>query len=151
MFPNKKGYDELILTKFSAGYVTIITLPSLSANEKAARFEHFLGLMYLVTQFAWPAVWEFHTASLFEIECGRARWEDSINNLDLRLLRNSSKSLGSVNTSRVATFKTKNVLIQKITTAPSEAKQNGFNTFAPNVGQFLAFCPNIRNFLRIVL
>ena len=38
--------------------------------------DHFVVLMYLVTQFAWPAVREFHAAVLFEIECGRARWGD---------------------------------------------------------------------------
>ena len=32
--------------------------------------------MYLVTQFPWPAVREFHAAVLFEIDCGRARWGD---------------------------------------------------------------------------
>ena len=53
--------------------------------------------MYLVTQFNWSVVREFHAAVLFEIECGHARWGDSLTFADLetRLLRNSSRSTSS--------------------------------------------------------
>ena len=72
-----KGYDELTIAEFSAGYASILKLPSISDTERNAR----LNLMYLVTQFTWPAVREFHAAVLFEIECGRARWGDSFSDL----------------------------------------------------------------------
>ena len=48
--------------------------------------------MYLVTQFPWPVVREFHTAVLFEIECSRARWGDSFTHLESRLLRSTTIS-----------------------------------------------------------
>lgn len=95
-----KGYDELTLAEFSAGYASIIRKPSLSETERTARLDHFIGLMYLVTQFTWPAVREFHAAVLFEIECGRARWEDSFSGLESRLLRNSSRPVESASTGR---------------------------------------------------
>ena len=56
--------------------------------------------MYLVTQFAWPAVREFHAAVLFEIECGRARWGDSFAHLESRLLRVTGKPVSNPNPSR---------------------------------------------------
>jgi len=42
--------------------------------KRNARLEHFIGLMYLVTQFTWPAFCEFHVTVLFEIECSCVRW-----------------------------------------------------------------------------
>ena len=95
-----KGYDELTIAEFSAGYASILKLPSISDTERNARLDHFIGLMYLVTQFTWPAVREFHAAVLFEIECGRARWGDSFPDLETRLLRNSSRSTGTALASR---------------------------------------------------
>ena len=56
--------------------------------------------MYLVTQFAWPVVREFHAASLFEIECGRARWGDSFAHLESRLLRATGKPVSNSSPSR---------------------------------------------------
>lgn len=50
--------------EFSAGYASILKLPSLSDTERNARFDHFIGLMYLVTQFTWLAVHELHAAAL---------------------------------------------------------------------------------------
>ena len=43
-------------------------------------------MLYLVAQFAWPAIGEFHAAVLCEIECGHARWGDSFAHLESRLL-----------------------------------------------------------------
>ena len=57
--------------------------------------DHFVVLMYLVTQFAWPAVQEFHAAVLFEIECGRAHWGDSFAHLESRLLRTTGKPVSN--------------------------------------------------------
>lgn len=51
--------------------------------------------MYLVTQFAWPAVREFHAAVLFEIECERGRWGDSFAHLESRLLRATGKPVSN--------------------------------------------------------
>ena len=84
-----KTYDKLTIAEFSAGYASILKLPSISETERSARLDHFIVLMYLVTQFNWSAVREFHAAVLFEIECGRARWGDSFADLETRLLRNS--------------------------------------------------------------
>ena len=90
-----KGYDELTIAEFSAGYTSILKLPSISDSERNARLDHFIGLMYLVMQFTWPAVHEFHATVLFEIECGRAWWGDSFPDLETHLLRNSSRSTGT--------------------------------------------------------
>ena len=94
-----RNYDELTLAEFAAGYASILQLKRLSPDERTGRLDHFIVLMYLVTQFAWPAVREFHAAVLFEIECGRARWGDSFAHLESRLLRAAmtkpTSSLGS--------------------------------------------------------
>ena len=61
-------------------------------------------LMYLVTQFAWPAIREFHAAVLFEIECGRAHWGDSYTHLESRLLwAATTKCTSSLGSSRQPT------------------------------------------------
>ena len=62
-----KGYDELTIAEFSAAYASILNLPSISDTERNARLVHFIGLTYLVTQFTWPAVREFHAAVLFDL------------------------------------------------------------------------------------
>ena len=90
-----KTYDELTIPEFSAGYASILKLPSLTKTERSARLDHFIVLMYLVTQFNWSAIREFHAAVLFEIECGGACWGDSFADLETRLLRNSSRSTSS--------------------------------------------------------
>lgn len=80
-----KGYDELTLTEFSAENASIVKLPSLSETERNARLDHFTGLMYVITQYPWPAACEFHTAVLFAIECDHDRWGDGT-------IRNEMKS-----------------------------------------------------------
>jgi len=76
----------LTLAEFAAGFASILRLPKLSAEERDARTDHFETLMYLATQFSWPAVRSLHAAVLFEIECGRLRWGDSFAHLEARLL-----------------------------------------------------------------
>lgn len=60
-----RNYDELTLAEFAAGYASILQLNSLSSNERPGRLNHFVVLMYFVTQFTWPAVREFHAAIFF--------------------------------------------------------------------------------------
>ena len=95
-----RNYDELTLAEFAAGYASILQLKTLPPDERTARLDHFVVLMYLVTQFAWPAVREFHAAVLFEIECGRARWGDSFAHLESRLLRATGKPVSNPSPSR---------------------------------------------------
>lgn len=95
-----KGYDKLTISEFSAGYTSILKLPAISDSERNARLNHFIRLMYLVMQFTWPAVREFHATVLFEIECGHAWWGDSFSDLETRSLRNSSRLTGTVLASR---------------------------------------------------
>ena len=78
----EKGYDELTLAELDEGYACTLKLPSLSTDETVTRLVHFVSLMYKVTQFVWLAIWEFHAAVLFEIECGRAWWGDLFANLE---------------------------------------------------------------------
>ena len=93
------NYDELTLAEFAAGDASILQLKRLSPDERTGCLDHFIVLMYLVTQSDWPAVQEFHVAVLFEIECGRARWGDSFAHLESQLLRAATtkptSSLGS--------------------------------------------------------
>lgn len=95
-----RNYDELTLAEFAAGYASILQLKTLPPDERTARLDHFVVLMYLVTQFAWPAVREFHATVLFEIECGRARWGDSFAHLESRLLRATGKPVSNPSPSR---------------------------------------------------
>ena len=81
-----KGYDELTIAEFSAGYTSILKLPSIS--ERNARLDHFIRLMYLLMQFTWPAVREFHATVLLEIECCRVQWGDSFSDLETCLSEN---------------------------------------------------------------
>ena len=94
------NYDELTLAKFAAGYTSILQLKTLPPDEQTARLDHFVVLMYLVTQFAWPAIREFHAAVLFEIECGRARWGDLFAHLESRLLCAMGKPVSNPSPSR---------------------------------------------------
>ena len=98
-----KSYDELTIAEFSAGYTSVLKLSSLSETERSAQLDHFIGLMYLVTQLTWLAVHEFHAAVLFEIECGRACWGDSFADLESGLLRNSTRPTASAVTGRAGT------------------------------------------------
>ena len=154
-----KTYDELTIAEFSAGYASILKLPSLSETERSARLDYFIVLMYLVTQFNWSAVREFHAAVLFEIECGRARWGDSFADLETRLLRNSSRSTSSGAAGRsgsgrqfcfVGTTKTTNVRMGKIILEPFRMKRSGYSISVPNAGQFPAWSAGTRNFRPIV-
>ena len=86
-----RNYDELTLAEFTAGYASILQLNSLFSDERAGRLNHF----------AWLAVREFHSAVLFEIECGRARWDDSVAHLDSRLLRTPTKPMGNSSSNTV--------------------------------------------------
>ena len=91
-------YDELTLAEFAAGYASILQLNSLPPHERSGSLDHLVVLMYLVTQFPWLVVREFHAAVLFEIECSRSRWGDSFAHLESRLLRSTTKS--SISSSR---------------------------------------------------
>ena len=95
-----RNYDELTLAEFAAVHASILQLKTLPPDERSARLDHFVVLMYLVTQFAWPAVREFHAAVLFEIECGRARWGHSFTHLESPLLRATGKPVSNSSPSR---------------------------------------------------
>ena len=138
-----KGYKELTIAEFSAGYASILQLPSISDTERNTRLDHFIGLIYLVTQFTWRAVHEFHTAVLFEIEYSHARWGDSFSDLETRLLRNSSRSIGTVIVSGrwcqscfIRIFRIKNVGTRRITMAQFGTRPSSYSTFVRNDGQF---------------
>ena len=94
-----QNYDELTLAEFAARYASILQSKSLSPNERAGCLDNFVVLMYLVTQFAWPAVREFHAGVLFEIEYGCARWGDSFSHLESRLLCATTKPMSSSSSS----------------------------------------------------
>lgn len=114
------AYDNLTLAEFAAGFASILRLPSLSAEERDARTDHFATLMYLATQFSWPAVRSLHAAVLFEIECGRLRWGDSFAHLEARLLHGHANQPRSSNAS---------VLRQNATVQFCKAFQTGKCTF----------------------
>ena len=137
-----KGYDELTIAEFSAGYTSILKLPSIS--ERNARLDHFICLMYLLMQFTWPAVREFHATVLLEIECCRAQWGDSFSDLETRLSENLQGRRGLCTrvgrghqSCFVRIFSMGNVGTQRITTAQFGMRPSGFSTIVQNVGQFL--------------
>ena len=90
-----RNYDGVTLAELAAGYASILQLKTLPPEEQTARLDHFVVLISLVTQFTWPAVWQFHTAVLFEIECGHACWGDSFAHLESRLLHATGKPLSN--------------------------------------------------------
>ena len=95
----ENAYDNLTLAEFAARFTSILRLPSLSAEEHDACTDHFAMLMYLATQFSWPAVCSLHAAVLFKIECGRLRWGDSFGHLEAHLLHGHANQPRSSNTS----------------------------------------------------
>ena len=82
-----RNYDELTLTKFAAGNASILQLKTLPPDEQTACLNHFVVFMHLVTQFAWPAIREFHAGVLYEIQYGPAHWGNSLTHLESQLLR----------------------------------------------------------------
>ena len=58
----ERPYDELTLAEFAARYASILQLNSLPPDQRSGCLDHFVVLMYLVTQFPWPAAQEFHAA-----------------------------------------------------------------------------------------
>ena len=82
----ERPYDELTLAEFAAGYASILQLNSLPPDERSGCLDHFVVLMYLVTQFPCPVIRGLHAAVFFEIECGHAHWGDSFTHLEWCLL-----------------------------------------------------------------
>ena len=153
----QRPYDELTVAEFAAGYASILQLNSLPPGECSGRLDHFIVLMYLVTQFPWPVVREFHVAVLFEIEYGRACWGD----LFAQQLNKVSVLLAPLVLCYVAVIsKPGNAPIQSIIMARSVTKESGYSTFAPDVGcrraplrgtlSFLQSVPDLR-LLRVSL
>ena len=106
--------------------------------------------MFLVTQFSWPAVRDFHAAVLFKIEC---------NGMESRLLRHTPKSLSNASSSSFPLsgavlfwrdFKPGNERTRRIIMALYETKGNGYSTFAPDVGICRALLRGIPSFLQSV-
>lgn len=59
-YVSKDQNYELPLAKFTAGYTYIMQQKSFSPDEHAGCLDHFVDLMYLVTQLTWHAIPEFH-------------------------------------------------------------------------------------------
>ena len=110
--------------------------------ERSARLDLFIGLVYLVTQFTWSAVREFHAAVLFKIECGRARWGDSFADLETRLPRNCMRPMASAVAGRAGTpvlfcqdYQNDKCAHGKGHLDLFRTKLSGYNIFVLNAGQ----------------
>lgn len=65
------NYDELTLAEFAAGYASILQIKTLPPDKRTGRLDHFVVLMYLLTQFTcccfvWNRVW---SCSLGRLVC----------------------------------------------------------------------------------
>ena len=87
----EKGYEELTLAEFCAGYAAI--LEDCDESILAHRISHFKELMYLATKFQWRHVLNYHAAALYEIECGRCSWGDNF-----QMLQNTTLAGGLLST-----------------------------------------------------
>ena len=90
---------ELTLAEFATGYASLLQLKTLPPDERTRCLNHFVVLIYLMTQFTWPTIREFHAAILFEIECGRVHWGDSFAHLESRLLCATGKPVSNSSSS----------------------------------------------------
>ena len=71
----EKNYEDLTISEFCAGYLTIIE--NESEEKREHRIAHLKELMYLSTRFTWKCVLDYHGACLLEIERGHLKWGDS--------------------------------------------------------------------------
>ena len=71
----EKNYEDLTISEFCAGYMTI--LENESDEKKEYRIAHLKELMYLSTRFNWKCILDYHGACLLEIERGHLKWGDS--------------------------------------------------------------------------
>ena len=71
----EKTYEDLSISEFCAGYLTI--LENESEEKREHRIAHLKELMYLSTRFTWKCVLDYHGACLLEIERGHLKWGDS--------------------------------------------------------------------------
>ena len=67
-----KGYMELTLAEFVAGYAKILSIAE--AGEVAARTNHLEELMYFATIYEWRDVLNYHAAVLNALERGHGKW-----------------------------------------------------------------------------
>ena len=75
MHSKEKNYEDLTISEFCAGYMTI--LENESEEKRDYRIAHLKELMYLSTRFHWKCVLDYHGACLLEIERGHLKWGDS--------------------------------------------------------------------------
>ena len=71
----EKNYEDLTISEFCAGYLTIVE--NESEEKREHRIAHLKELMYLSTRFTWKCVLDYHGACLLEIERGHLKWGDS--------------------------------------------------------------------------
>ena len=88
----EKNYEDLSISEFCAGYLTIIE--NENEEKREHRIAHLKELMYLSTRFTWRCVLDYHGACLLEIERGHLKWGDSF-----QLLQSTTLAGGVLNSS----------------------------------------------------
>ena len=58
------------MVEFVAGYAQLLQSKDVSAFQVSEHQKHLVSLMYIMQQFTWPAVLNFHGAVLLEICAG---------------------------------------------------------------------------------
>ena len=98
-----KKYDQLTMSEFCAGYLTIMENIS-DRKILSYRTTHLKDLMYLTTKYNWKAVLNFHAACLLEIERGQMEWGDSFHRLESTTLAGGHLRSNNVGGSAVSGF-----------------------------------------------
>ena len=107
-----KKYEDLTLSEFCAGYVTI--LEHCKGSELTHRTAHLKELMYLSTQYQWRCVLNYHAAVLVEIERGYLQWDGNFQSL-----QNATLAGGFLNSQQQR--------------GPGGSKRGGFNSNSEGV------------------
>ena len=85
----EKKYDDLSISEFCAGYMSILKI--CKSSHKEPRIAHLEELMYHATTKPWKCVLNYHAACLLEIERGNLKWGDNfqLHGLQSTTLHNS--------------------------------------------------------------
>ena len=83
---DKAAYDDLTVTEFIHGFITIPLDSHANSRVKNTQLRHFQHLKLYATHYGWEAARHAHGIIPLEMEAGRITWADEDSIQDLRII-----------------------------------------------------------------